>query len=85
MILLVHRIAVAGDKVHVNIQKEILSGVSLNGSPPPFSFHKGSVFRGWACVGHMIGTTATGHLEALPHQPHTHKTEAFQSTRLMNV
>lgn len=33
VILVVHRIAVAGDEVLVNIQKDILSGVSLNGSP----------------------------------------------------
>lgn len=46
MFLVVHRLAVAGDEVHVNIQKEVLSGVSLIGSLPPFSFFEGSFAEG---------------------------------------
>lgn len=86
MFLVVHRLAAAGDEVHVNIQKEVLSGVSLIGSLPPFSFSEGSFAEGGlACAGHMIGTTTTCHMEAPYHQPHTQKTEAFWSTCLMNV
>lgn len=64
MFLVVHRLAAAGDEVHVNIQKEVLSGVSLIGSLPPFSFSEGSFAEGGlACVGHMRGTTTTCHVE----------------------
>jgi hypothetical protein len=34
--LVIPRIAVAGDEVHVNTQREILSAVSLNEWQPPF-------------------------------------------------
>lgn len=46
MFLVVHRLAVVGNEVHVNIQKEVLSGVSLIGSLPPFSFFEGSFAEG---------------------------------------
>lgn len=46
MFLVVHRLAVAGNEVHVNIQKEGFSGVSLSGSLPPFSFWEGSFVEG---------------------------------------
>lgn len=73
-------LVVAGDEVHVNIQKEVRSGVSLIGSLPPKV-----LLGGRACVGHTMGTTTTCHTEAPYHQPHTPKTEAFWSTCLMNV
>lgn len=70
LVLVVDRIPAADNSTHVNKWKEIHSGVSLRGSHskclPPFGFNKGPL---WGLgEGHVIGTTAKHHLEALYHQ-----------------
>lgn len=71
MVLVVHRLAVAGDEVHVNIQKEVLSGVSLIGGLPPFSFFEGSFGREGLCGPHDRYYYYLPHGGALPSASHS--------------